>query len=308
MTAQSGILPPASPHARFLLLRLRDLSLNALKTALQHLEVTRHRLQTQDPDAALATVVGFGPELWQQLQGRQLSGFSALFSALQPIAGKFTMPAPGGDLLLHVRSERPDFCFEICQLFMASLAGKVEVLEECAGFRYMDGRDLTGFIDGTENPQLPEERAEAALIADGEYAGGSFVFAQRYVHHLDKWHRLTVDAQEQVIGRSKLESIELDAERMPENSHVSRNVIEEDGEELAILRHSLPYGDAGSEHGLFFIAYTRDLSIIDRMLARMFGTTEDGSSDRLLNFVTPVGGAYFFAPSESVLHAVVGEG
>lgn len=304
MHAQSGILPLPSRFARFLVLRRQDLALDEIRQALRELAVTRRRLQTQDPLAGLTTVLAFGGELWRELQGSTPAGWHEL----EPLQGKFTMPAASADIFLHIHSERFDLCYELAQVLMARFADQVQVLEECAGFRYLDSRDLTGFIDGTENPQTPEERAETALLAEGEYAGGSFVFAQRYVHHLDKWHRLGVDAQEQVIGRSKLESIELDEDVMPENSHVSRNVIEEDGEELAILRHSLPYGDAGSEHGLFFLAYTHDLSIIDRMLARMFGTTEDGISDRLLNFVTPAGGAYFFAPSEEMLNAVVGEG
>lgn len=304
MTTQTGILPPTSPHARFLVVRRRGLPLETLKTSLKAFAVTRRRLQTQAPDAYLVTSVGFGPELWRDLQGRLPDGFHAL----SPLEGKFSMPADEADLLVHVHSDRADLCFALVQELMSELNGFVDVLEEVAGFRYFDSRDLTGFIDGTENPQLPEARAETALIADGEYVDGGFAFAQRYVHHLDKWHRLKVDAQEQVIGRTKLESIELDDEAKPENAHIARVVIEEDGEELEILRHSLPYGDAAGEQGLFFIAYTRDLSIIDRMLARMYGTVDDGQSDRLLNFVTPVGGAYFFLPSEEMLREVIGEG
>lgn len=306
MHAQSGILPPSSRFARFLVLRLHsNFSLSAIKTALRELVVAGTRLQGQHPEAGLISSVAFGGALWQALKGNSPEGWHELV----PLQGKFSMPAETADIFLHIRSDSFDLCYELAQLVMTKLsaAGGVDVLEECAGFRYLDRRDLTGFIDGTENPQMPDERAEAALLSGGEFAGGSFVFAQRYVHHLDKWHRLAVDAQEQVIGRSKLESIELDEEVMPPNSHVARNVIEEDGEELAILRHSLPYGNAGGEHGLFFLAYTRDLSIIDRMLARMFGTSEDGISDRLLSFTTPVGGAYFFAPSEEMLAAVLGE-
>ncbi|MDQ8036868.1 MAG: Dyp-type peroxidase [Pedobacter sp.] len=306
MHAQSGILPPSSRFARFLVLRRHpDLSLPDIMAALRELAVARARLQGQHPDAGLISVVAFGAALWQEMKGPLPAGWHEL----APLQGKFSMPADAADICLHIRSDSFDLCYELAQLFMTRLAahGGVEVLEECAGFRYLDSRDLTGFIDGTENPQTQQERAETALLDDGEFAGSSFVFAQRYVHQLDKWHRLTVDAQEHVIGRSKLESIELDEDVMPPNSHVARNVIEEDGEELAILRHSLPYGQAGGEHGLFFMAYTKDLSILDRMLANMFGTSGDEQSDRLLNFTTPVGGAYFFAPSEELLNTVVGE-
>ena len=109
-----------------------------------------------------------------------------------------------------------------------------------------------------------------------------------------------------LLGRTKLESIELDDDVKPENSHVARVVVEDDeGEEMEILRHSLPYGDGKGEQGLFFIAYTKDLSIIDAMLLRMFGTSGDGIHDRMLHFVTPVDGAYYFAPSEELLEEVL---
>jgi porphyrinogen peroxidase len=302
MHPQSGILPLPSRFARFLVIRRNDISLDVIKTALHEFSLARSRLQSQDPAASLATTLAFGGSLWLDLQG----ALPAAWHELRPLRGKLIMPAESADLFVHIHSERFDFCYELAQVVMRRFAGQAQVLEECAGFRYLDSRDLTGFIDGTENPQTPQERAETALLVDAAYAGCSFVFAQRYVHHLDKWQHMTVAAQEQVIGRSKLDSIELAENLMPENSHVSRNIIEEDGDELAILRHSLPYGDAGSEHGLFFLAYTRDLSIIDRMLARMFGASEDGISDRLLNFTTPVGGAYFFAPSEEMLASVLG--
>jgi hypothetical protein len=175
-------------------------------------------------------------------------------------------------------------------------------------YKLRDGRDLTGFIDGTENPQFPDDRAEVALLGEyhGIFSDGSFVFAQRYAHNLEKWKQLKVDTQEQVIGRTKLESIELDDEVKPENSHVARTVVEDDeGEEMEILRHSLPYGDGKGDQGLFFIAYTQDLSIIDAMLFRMFGTSGDGIHDRLLHFVTPMDGAYYFAPSEELLEEIL---
>lgn len=75
------------------------------------------------------------------------------------------------------------------------------------------------------------------------------------------------------FGRSKLESIEMEDDVKPDNAHIARVVIEDDeGEELEIVRHSLPYGDGHGEQGLFFIAYTKDLNIIDQMLEHMFGT------------------------------------
>ena len=218
------------------------------------------------------------------------------------------MPVVPADVLIHIAAQRTDICFALSQAFFDGIQDKVDVLDERVCFRNFDGRDLTGFIDGTENPQFPDDRAETALLGEdaGEFADGSFIFAQRYCHNLEKWKKLKVDAQEHVIGRTKLESIELSEAEQPENSHVSRTVVEDgEGEELAILRHSLPYGDGRGDQGLFFVAYTNDLSIIDSMLLRMFGTSGDGIHDRLLHFVTPMDGAYYFAPSEELLEKVL---
>lgn len=304
MTAQSVILPLPSDHARFIVLRLKDLSLPELKEKIEDLLNTRDRLMTQHPNAEIKTAVAFGPELWAQLYPQSPEGFKQL----DPIQGAFEMPAVPADVLIHIASQRSDICFTLSQAFFDDIQDKVEVLDERVCFRYFDGRDLTGFIDGTENPQFPDDRAETALLgADaGIFKDGSFIFAQRYVHDLEKWKRLKVDAQESVMGRSKLESIEMDDDIKPENAHIARVVIEDnEGEEMEILRHSLPYGDGKGEQGLFFIAYTKNLAIIDDMLEHMFGTTGDGIHDRLLHFVTAVDGAYFFAPSEELLEDVL---
>ena len=304
MTAQSVILPLPSDHARFIVLRLKDLSIDELKEKLADLLTTRDRLITQHPQAQIKTAIAFGPELWAKLYPESPAGFKQL----EPIHGSFHMPVVEADVLIHLASQRTDICFAMSQAFFEGIQDKVEVLDERVCFRNFDGRDLTGFIDGTENPQFPDDRAETALLPEeaGIFADGSFIFAQRYAHDLEKWKRLKVDAQEHVIGRTKLESIELDDEVKPENAHVARTVVEDDaGEEMEILRHSLPYGDGRGDQGLFFIAYTKDLSIIDAMLFRMFGTSGDGIHDRLLHFVTPKDGAYYFAPSEELLEQVL---
>lgn len=304
MTAQSVILPLPSDHARFIVLRLKNLSIKDFKERLKQLFTTRDRLITQHPNAQIKTAVAFGPELWSKLYEQAPAGFKQL----EPIQGSFNMPMVPADVLIHIASARADICFALSQSFFEGIRDQVEVLDERVCFRYFDGRDITGFIDGTENPQFPDDRAEVALLGEdtGIFQDGSFIFAQRYAHNLDKWKKLKVDAQEQVMGRTKLESIELEDEVKPANAHIARTVVEDEGgEEMEILRHSLPYGDGRGDQGLFFIAYTKDLKIIDAMLVRMFGTSGDGIHDRLLHFVTPMDGAYYFAPSEELLEEIL---
>lgn len=304
MTAQSVILPLPSDHARFIVIRLKDLSIEQLKQQINALISTRDRLISQHPKAEIKTAIAFSANLWAQLYETAPQGLKTL----NTIHGAFPMPAVEADVLIHIASTRADICFALSQSFFEGVQNLVEVLDERVCFRNFDGRDLTGFIDGTENPQFNDDRADAALLGDehGIFADGSFIFAQRYVHDLEKWKRLKVDAQEHVIGRTKLESIELEDDVKPENAHVARAIVEDDaGEEMEILRHSLPYGDGQGDQGLFFIAYTNNLAVIDRMLEQMFGTSGDGIHDRLLHFVSPVDGAYYFAPPEELLSDIL---
>lgn len=302
---QAGILPEPSPHALFLILRVRNPVANGPEVArgaagIPSLVATTGRL---DPRASLACTVGVGSELWDVVSPDRRPKNLRPFRAIA--AGGRSAPNTGGDLLLHVLSKRADLNFELAMRIMRGLGDAADVGEEVHGFRYLDSRDLTGFIDGTENPKGRTPRARAALIGDEDpaFAGGSYVFTQRYVHDLKSWAGLPRKEQERVIGRTKGSSTELSAKAKPPTAHISRVVIEEAGEELEIVRHSFPYGTV-SEHGLFFIAYTRNLDIPDTMLRRMLGASGDGLHDHLMDYTRAVSGATFFAPSLQTLKSL----
>jgi putative iron-dependent peroxidase len=299
---QSAILPEPPGSSRFLILKLRDRKRHARTAAKAAARIPALTEELAGYGTQLLSSVGFGRELWDLLSPKSCPKRFRRFKKIEK--GSRRAPASGGDLLLHVVARRPDLCFDLAMAFRRELGGKVKVMGEVEGFRYRESRDLTGFIDGTENP-TGDVRAETALIGDEdpEFAGGSLAFTQRYLHDLAKWERLAVTEQEKVIGRTKPDSVELpDAER-PDTAHISRVVIEEDGQELEILRHSVPYGTT-SEHGLFFIAYTKDLGIPTRMLERMIGTTGDRRHDHLMKYSRAVSGANFFAPSLEMLRGL----
>lgn len=301
---QSGILPEPSEHALFLILRVRNRARNAATAAraAARIPALTAALAKSAPRDRLVSAVGFGAALWELVSPAMRPRAFRPFPSLE-VDGR-RAPATGGDLLLHTTARRADLCFELALRFRRELGGCVEVMEEVHGFRYLDARDLTGFIDGTENP-TGSERAEAALIGreDPAFAGGSLVFTQRYVHDLARWERLAVREQEGVIGRRKRDSRELPDRVKPATAHIARTVIEEGGHELEIVRHSFPYGTT-SECGLFFIAYTRDLAIPEKMLRRMIGAAGDGLHDRLLDFTRAVSGANFFAPNTARLRSL----
>ncbi|SEN62845.1 Dyp-type peroxidase family [Pseudomonas sp. ok272] len=135
------------------------------------------------------------------------------------------------------------------------------------------------------------------------FTGGSYVLVQKYLHTMDAWNPLSVEAQERVIGRTKLSDIELDDATKPSNSHSSLTTItSEDGQEVKILRDNMPFGRPGAgEFGTYFIGYARSPAPIELMLENMFVGRPAGNYDRLLDFSTAVTGGLFFVPSEDLL-------
>jgi putative iron-dependent peroxidase len=298
---QAGIIPEPSQNALFLVLRVRDAARDggAVARVLARTPSLAGQVATADRKARLVCTVSLGSDFWDALSPARRPAGLRPFRAVS-VEGR-TAPSTGGDVLLHILSRRHDLNFELAMRVRGQLGGAVEVMDEVHGFRYLDARDLTGFIDGTENPK-GKERAAVALIGaeDRAFAGGSYVFTQRYVHDLARWATVPVREQEGIIGRRKRDSKELPDRVRPPTAHISRVVIEERGEELEILRHSFPYGTV-SEAGLFFIAYCRTLDIPERMLSRVMGGAGDGLHDRLMDFSRAVSGATFFTPSVEVL-------
>ena len=187
---------------------------------------------------------------------------------------------------------------------MARLAGSVTVCDEVQGFRYFDERDLIGFVDGTENP-AGAAAAAAALVGeqDPDFAGGSYVIVQKYLHDVRAWNALPVEEQEKVIGRSKLSDIEMPDDVKPANSHVALNtIIEPDGTQRQILRANMPFGAPGrGEFGTYYIAYAATPAVTEQMLVNMFVGRPPGNYDRILDFSTAVTGCLFFVPPASFL-------
>jgi putative iron-dependent peroxidase len=254
----------------------------------------------RDESAALSCVFAIGADAWERLApGRTRPAQLHPFRPLED--GARRAPSTPGDLLLHIRAERADFCFELGRLIIDRLGSAVQVVDETHGFSYMDSRDLIGFVDGTENP-AGEARREATIVGeeDAAHAGGSYVTVQRYVTDFDRWAQTPIVEQEQVIGRTKVEGIELDG---PPSAHKERAKLVRDGVELKILRQNRPWGTT-RESGTYFIAYARDLSVTEGMLERMFIADADGLYDHLLDFTHAVTGVNFFAPAVEVLESL----
>ncbi|HVI53494.1 MAG TPA: Dyp-type peroxidase [Luteibacter sp.] len=254
----------------------------------------------RDLDGRLTCVMGFGSEVWDRLFGGPRP---AELHTFREIVGVHRAVSTPGDILLHIRANREDLCFELATQVMSRLGDAVTALDEVHGFKYFDDRDLIGFVDGTENPQ-DADAIEAAVIGeeDAAFVGGSYVIVQKYLHDLKAWNAVPVETQERIVGRHKQTNIELDDAAKPSYAHNVLTSIVENGVELDIVRDNMPFGEVGKgEFGTYFIGYARSPSRTEQMLDNMFIGKPPGNYDRLLDFSTAVTGSLFFVPSATFL-------
>ena len=253
------------------------------------------------PGGNLSCVCGFGSAAWDRLfAGPRPASLHPFIEV--GVEGR-RAPSTPGDLLLHIRAEQMDLCFELATQLLKPLGDAVTVVDEVQGFRYFDMRSMVGFVDGTENPE-GREAVDFTLIGDEDpsFCNGSYVLVQKYLHNMTAWNALTVEAQERIIGRTKLSDIELDESVKPSCSHSSLTTLEENGEEVKILRDNMPFGRPGAgEFGTYFIGYARSPRPVEQMLENMFVGRPAGNYDRLLDFSTAVTGGLFFVPSADLL-------
>jgi porphyrinogen peroxidase len=297
-----AILTPLTEAAIFLTLTVEAGAEAAVRDATADFNGLKRSVGFRLPEGELTLVVGFGSGVWERLFG--LPRPTGLHPFRELDGGRHRAPATPGDLLFHIRAHRLDLCFELAQRLTDRLDGAARVVDEVHGFRSFDERDLLGFVDGTENPE-GVAAAAATLIGedDPDFAGGSYVVVQKYVHALHRWDALPVEEQERAIGRTKLSDLEFPDELKPADSHVALNtIVDAEGEEHQIMRFNMPFGRVGAqEFGTYFIGYARSPWVIEEMLRNMFLGKPPGTTDRILDFSTAVTGNLFFAPTVSFL-------
>jgi porphyrinogen peroxidase len=242
-------------------------------------------------------VAGFRPELWREVvpddAPAELEGFN------RDLVGpdRYTMPAAQHDAVLWLSGSAYDVIFDCARAAIAALGGVASVAEETSSWPYLHDRDLTGFIDGSENPTLIES-PDVALIPDGlPGAGGTILLLQKWRHDAAGWESLPVAEQERVIGRTKDESVEL--EDKPADSHVSSTDQDRFGK---IFRRNMPYGTV-TDHGTMFVGFCSAQRPLAAMLESMAGVTGD-SRDALTRYTQALTGAYYFVPSNQSIAAL----
>lgn len=281
MSSQSGILLPLPPRGRFL--QFKAPLEGDLRSALRNLA---------EEEWDEGAVFGLGPSACAALES-PISGLSKFPSFAE---AKVDVPATPAAAWCFLRGEDPGELLQRGRKLAELLAPGLYVSESFDSFKYREGRDLTGYLDGTENPK-PELAPEVALLS-GQGAGldgGAFVSVQRWVHDLSYFASWPQQQQDHAIGRRLSDNEELDD--APITAHVKRTAQESFSPEAFMLRRSMPY-TCGEDEGLMFVSFARSLQPFEDQLRRMVGA-EDGQVDALFRFSVPVSGANFFCPPMS---------
>jgi len=303
-----SIVTPLSRAAVFLVLTIDppERALGRVLEVISDIGGLTRAVGFRDLRGRLSCNVGIGSDAWDRLHRPQRPAQLRRFAEIRgPV---HIAPATPGDLLFHIRAERSDMCFDLERLILQALGDSVTVQDEVHGFRYFDSRDLLGFVDGTENP-TGSALGESALIQsdDASFEGGSYIVVQKYLHRLDRWQALDTGAQEAIIGRTKLDNVELEDAPGQESHKSLTTIVDEHGIEHDILRDNMPFGRPGhAEYGTYFIGYAGNLWVIEQMLHNMFVGGKTGHHDRILDYSTAITGSTFFAPSNSLLTSLGG--
>ena len=303
---QFGVCAEPSLHGYYLLFNAVDDNNLFLRKALSRLPALFDKYADRFSEANLAGVIAIGTNFWDELYPEGRPKYLRQFPEMG-IEDR-TAPANNYDLYIEIRGDRADVNHIVATKVFQLLADSVELVEQVRAFRFLDGRDLTGFVVGTENPR-GHHRRRVALIndeQDPEFAAGSYLHIQRYRHNLNLWNSLEVKEQEDVFSRTKVNNEEYSEENQAPTSHIKRvNVKDSEGNSLEILRQSMPYGDMKLQ-GLFFVSYCSSPEPFELMLKSMIGGDAHGHSDDMLKYTQAETGAAFFVPSLNIL-AKLGE-
>jgi len=291
-TAQGGIFALGTASHAYLEFDLRAADGGGVGEALVR-EISGLR-EPRTTMGGVNLVAGFRPELWRTVAPAEVpegvAGFNKDIVGLDGLV----MPATQHDAVLWLSGAAYDVIFDTARAVISSLADLAVVAEETSSWPYQHDRDLTGFIDGTENPSLIDA-PQVALVPDGQpAAGGTVLLLQKWLHDAPAWEGLPVTAQEQVIGRAKPDSTEL--EDKPASSHVASTDQDTFGK---IFRRNMPFGTV-TAHGTMFVGFSADQRRLSSMLEGMAGL-RDGVRDALTHYTHAVSGAYYFVPSTDSL-------
>jgi len=276
--AQVGILEDIPNHARYMTFSLLPKSnphdsLKAIKAIADGKKI----------------IAGLGTPLLNRLD-KKIDGMRDF----TPHSGPgFFVPATSAALWIWIRGDDRGELFHWSQQIEQSLGQYFHLDAIIDAFQYQDSRDLTGYEDGTENPE-GDDAIQAGIVQNtvSGLNGSSFVCVQQWVHDLSHFKSMNTTEQDHIIGRRISDNEEID--EAPASAHVKRTAQEDFEPEAFILRRSMPWSE-GQTAGLVFVAFGHSFDAFEALLNRMTGK-DDGVTDALFTFSQPKTGSYFWCP------------
>ncbi len=284
--------------------RTENADLGVIKKALRDLRAAGSEVGVAVP---INVCVLFGPTLLADLTDDIPDDFQP-YPGYESPDGKIAKGTQE-ELLVWIHSSDKDLCWETQYKFRTAVEGHMTVARETPTFIYRNSLDLTGFIDGTGNPE-PEQQHDRGIVPDGQPgAGGSFCIAQRWVHDLKYFNSLSLADQEALFGRTKADSTRLDVQ--PPRSHLSHVELREGDTADAskakrgeMVRRSTPYAFHDGTIGLYFMGFCREQAPLRERMEAIYGMNGQ-PRDALTDYSTPASGSYYFAPSVETLDAAL---
>ena len=301
---QFGICAEPNLHGTYLLFNVLDDQTPYIREALSRLPALFEMYADRFSEANLIGVVAIGANYWDEFNPDARPKLLEPFPAME--CEDRIAPVNNIDLYIEIRSDRQDTNHIVSTKVCDLLGSSVELVEQVQSFRFLDGRDLTGFVDGSNNPQGHHRRKVALLNneLDKDFSGGSYLHIQRYLHNLVLWNTIDQQKQEDIYGRSKIDNVEYSNEKKLQTAHTKRiDIKDEHGNSIEILRQSMPYGDMRTQ-GLFFVSYCNTPKPFEVLLKSMIYGDGQGNFDHLLKYTQAETGAAFFAPSLNFLAAL----
>ncbi len=296
--AQKGICAEPNLHSLYLLFNVVDEDIECIRSKLSRLLDIFEHFDNEHYEAMVSGVIGIGHAFWEELYGETRPMHLSPFPDMQ--CEDRVAPVILADLFIQIRADRLDICQAMGMEVMQVLKLHTELVEQIQGFRYLDGRDWTGFVIEDANPR-GSKKFKVSLVGDEDpvFTGGSYIHIQRYRHDMQKWNTLSDKYQQQVMGKTKEHNLDVVGPEL--DSHAFRTKIVGPGGQYPIyLNQSMPYGDMTAQ-GIYFVACSsHPQSFKDLLHSRIYGDS-NGHYDRLLDYTVAETGAAFFAPPMSFI-------
>lgn len=299
--AQAGICAEPNLHGLTLLLNVMTDDVLAVRRKLARIPAILQELDDRFSEAMLNGYVAIGNDYWDVVYPERRPVHLHSFPDIAD--GDRQAPREPVDILLHVRSDRFDANFLAARTLMEWLGHDVEVLDQIRSFRFLDGRDLTGFIDAPDNPRGMRKRQAALVDADDDatFVAGSYLFVQKFRHDLRRWEQLGPAGQEELMGRRKVTGERISEASLSHVTHAGKSrLLDANEQPLQLLRQNMPWGDL-REQGLLAMYFAAQPAGVVQWLKQRYQADERGDYDPLLDYIQSVSNASYFAPSINFL-------